>query len=70
MVTKVTTKSGRLIEVSTVLLAKVFRTRGSFIFETCLFFDNGDSKVVGSYQTGTEAIAGHKKEVKKAERRK
>lgn len=44
------------IQLSTVRLPYVF---DEFEFESCVFFDNGNSEVVKRYKTQIEAIEGH-----------
>jgi hypothetical protein len=46
----------RDIEVSTVKLPNWTTSLG---YETCLFWDNGKSKVVGEYATEVDALHGH-----------
>lgn len=54
---QVLTKLPSQVEVSTVELLPAFNAWNRF--ETCLFFTNGKSEVVASYDTMQEAIEGH-----------
>jgi len=45
------------VEISTVKLNSA--GFGSGLYETCLFYDNGDSNVVARYETLEEATAAH-----------
>jgi len=51
------------VEVSTVQLNSVGQG-----YETCVFYSNGDSRVVGTYDTRDEAIQGHRKVVESIHR--
>lgn len=46
------------VEISTVKLNSA--GFGSGLYETCLFYDNGDSNVVATYDTEAEAVKNHK----------
>jgi hypothetical protein len=45
-------------EISTVKLNSA--AFGSGLYETCLFYDNGDSTVVARYETEADAVKNHK----------
>jgi len=47
------------MEFSTVELPRFENEKLDFPYETCVFYGNGDSRVVGSYVTLDDAVEGH-----------
>jgi hypothetical protein len=45
------------VEISTVNLKSA--AIGNYIYETCIFYSNGDNNVVARYATESEALNGH-----------